>query len=149
MMYDCYRKDEAHNPEVFSAAVAVILTDFTKEVIDYVTDPRTGLPGSSKWPPQPSEVKEACESRAYELHRQKVRAGWRNLQSVPVDPPPRLEPGQLTYEQVSKSGQRPIGRFERPEPKRVKGMTVDEAKEDFCRRFNISPEAFDQIRDAE
>jgi hypothetical protein len=46
MMYDCYRKDEAHNPEVFSAAVAVILTDFTKEVIDYVTDPRTGLPMS-------------------------------------------------------------------------------------------------------
>lgn len=149
MMYACYRKDEAHNPEVFSAAVAAILTDYPREVIEYVTDPRTGLPGSSKWPPQPSEVKEACESRAYDLHRQTIREGWKNLRAVPVEPRPKLLPGQLTYKEVAASGQRPIGRFERPEPKQVKSMTIAQAKADFCERFGITPEQYDAIEDGD
>lgn len=36
---------------------------------DNITDPRTGLPGKIKWPPQPAEVREACLDRANYLAR--------------------------------------------------------------------------------
>lgn len=68
-MYACYRSDGAANPEMFLAAAASILADFPEDVILYVTDPRTGLPGKIKWPPQPAEVREACLDRANYLAR--------------------------------------------------------------------------------
>lgn len=61
MLFGCYRKDEANNPEIYTAAIAATLRGFETKVIDLVTDPRTGLPSRCKWPPSVSEVKEACE----------------------------------------------------------------------------------------
>lgn len=75
-MYSCYRKDEAFNPDVFLTAAAAILSEYSEAVIRYVTDPRTGLPSRQKWPPQASEIKEACEDRRiYLLERAKREAG--------------------------------------------------------------------------
>ena len=63
MLLGCYRRDEANDPEIYIAAVAAILSEYPRSVIEYVTDPRTGLPRTSKWPPNPAEVSEACDAR--------------------------------------------------------------------------------------
>jgi hypothetical protein len=39
----CYRRDEAQNPETFAAALAIILADYPKDIVDYACDPRTGV----------------------------------------------------------------------------------------------------------
>src|SRR5262245_52312013 len=61
-IFACYRKDEAHNPEMYAAAVTAVLSDFPQEVIDFVIDPRTGILGTSKFMPSVAEIKEACEN---------------------------------------------------------------------------------------
>lgn len=100
---------------MFAAGTAAILAEFPMDVMDYVTDPRTGLPGRLKWPPQPSEVREACEARVAELERAREIGRLGRLKVTP--PPPReplvLGPNQFTYAEVVKRGIRPIGRFER------------------------------------
>jgi hypothetical protein len=64
ILFSCYRRDEAHDPEVYCAAVAATLADFTPPVVDYVTDPRTGLPSESKFLPNIAEVRAACVVQA-------------------------------------------------------------------------------------
>ncbi len=60
MLCACYRKDEAVNPEVYAAAVEAVLSDYPREVIEYVTDPRTGLPKRCAWLPSIKEVHDMC-----------------------------------------------------------------------------------------
>lgn len=64
ILFSCYRKDEAHDPETYCAAVAATLAEFERQVVDYVTDPRTGLPSDSKWLPNIAEVRDACVREA-------------------------------------------------------------------------------------
>jgi len=61
ILFGCYRRNEANDPEIFTAAVAGVLADYAREVIDYVTDPRTGIARKSKWMPSVAEIAEACE----------------------------------------------------------------------------------------
>jgi len=42
--------------------VTAVLSDFPREVVDFVIDPRTGILGTSKWMPSVAEIKEACEN---------------------------------------------------------------------------------------
>lgn len=67
LLFSCYRKDEAHDPEIYCSAVAATLSEFPRQVVEYVTDPRTGLPSSSKWLPNIAEVREACVTEAKRL----------------------------------------------------------------------------------
>lgn len=39
----CYRRDEAHDPDTFAAALAVVLCDYPAEIVRYAADPRTGV----------------------------------------------------------------------------------------------------------
>jgi len=41
-----YRRDEAHDPEVFALALATVLGDFPPAVVAYLADPRSGVPKS-------------------------------------------------------------------------------------------------------
>lgn len=69
VLFSCYRKDEAHDPETYCSAVAATLSEFPRQVIDYVTDPRTGLPSSSKFLPNVAEVRAACVTEAERLRQ--------------------------------------------------------------------------------
>jgi hypothetical protein len=57
-----YRKGDAENPEIYTAAVASVLTCYPLPVAYRVTDPRSGLPGRSQWLPTVAEVRAACEA---------------------------------------------------------------------------------------
>src|SRR5262249_11238812 len=37
-----YRRDEAHDPETFVAALAIIFGDYPASIVQYAADPRTG-----------------------------------------------------------------------------------------------------------
>lgn len=63
LMFGCYRKGDANNPEIYTAAIAATLAEFSPEVIEFIADPRTGLPAKCKFLPTVAEVREACESR--------------------------------------------------------------------------------------
>lgn len=61
LLIGCYRKVEADDPEVYASAIAMVLSDYPEQVVMRVTDPRTGIPGRIKYPPQLFEIREACE----------------------------------------------------------------------------------------
>lgn len=61
----CWRTGEANEPTIFIAAIAAVLQLYSHEVVQYICDPRCGMPFTNKWPPtSPHEVKEVCDLRA-------------------------------------------------------------------------------------
>ena len=79
LLFGCYRKGDANDPETYTAAVMAILAEYPKEVIHYVTDPRTGIPRKSKFMPNPAEVSEACDAAKLTLRaeEQLANSGWK------------------------------------------------------------------------
>ena len=110
MLLSCYRRDEVHSPEIYSASVASILAEWSPAVVDYVTDPRTGIASDLKWLPSVAEVRNAClraQTRLDALAKPKVKFDRRP--QVPIN----LIPGQETYGMfLERGGVRPMGRFE-------------------------------------
>lgn len=75
LMFGCYRKAEASDPEIYAAATSAVLSEYSQEIIDYVTDPRTGLPSNSQWLPSVYEVRKACNEHKDWLSKiERVRA---------------------------------------------------------------------------
>jgi hypothetical protein len=62
-MFGCFRKGDANDPEIYVAAIAAVLSEYPESVVDFVTDPRTGLPRTCKFLPQVSEVSDACDAQ--------------------------------------------------------------------------------------
>jgi hypothetical protein len=88
MLFGCYRKGDANDPEIYTAAIASTLADFPAEVVQYVTDPRTGLASKLKWLPNVAEVREECE-RHMEWVRKRddlIARGWRLVDGKWVKP---------------------------------------------------------------
>jgi hypothetical protein len=77
-MFGCYRKGDANDPETYTAAITAILADYEPEVIQRVTDPRTGIPRRMKFMPNPAEVAEACdeEKRGFAARRYLEARGY-------------------------------------------------------------------------
>ena len=69
LMFGCYRRADASDPEVYAAATAAVLNEYPEEVIDFITDPRTGLPSTSQWLPSVFEVRKACDARVEHLDK--------------------------------------------------------------------------------
>lgn len=79
LLFGCYRKGDANDPETYTAAITAILADYDDEVIVHVTDPRTGIARTNKFMPNPAEVAEACDAaKEYFYWCAKAAAlGWR------------------------------------------------------------------------
>lgn len=69
LLFGCYRRGDANDPDTYSAAVAAVLSRFPQHVVEYVTDPRTGLAGTCEWLPSVAEVKKALTERQAYLDR--------------------------------------------------------------------------------
>jgi len=77
----CWRRDEAHDPETFGLAVASVFTLYSPDVVQFVCDPRTGLPKTHKWPPTISEVHTALSDRIGDLARAERFKNWGQIGS--------------------------------------------------------------------
>ena len=110
LLMSSYRKTDYQNPEGFIATLGAILEDYSPEIVEYVTDPKTGLQRRCKWPPTPAEVVEAC---AAEIAWRAKIAQNSGLSPVPRLPRPRYGI-EDSYEAMFKKYGRPTGVFERP-----------------------------------
>lgn len=73
LFFGSFRKADADNPETFTAGCLRLFTAYDSEIVRYVVDPVTGLPGRSVWLPSLSEVKSALDIRAFELSKRAER----------------------------------------------------------------------------
>jgi hypothetical protein len=64
-----FRKADADNPEVFTVGYARLFASYPEDIVSYVTDPLTGLPGKSEWLPSLRAVKAALDERHAEVLR--------------------------------------------------------------------------------
>ena len=62
ILFGCYRKGDAADPETYAAAVAAVLASFPQPVVYAVTDPLRGLPSQSQFLPTVAEVRKACDA---------------------------------------------------------------------------------------
>lgn len=91
MLFGCYRRGDANDPDTYVAAIAAVLSLYDTDLIREVTDPRTGIQTAEKhiaFMPNPGELKAHCE--AIVAHRQRVA----RLAAVPA-PAPRLIPPEV------------------------------------------------------
>jgi hypothetical protein len=74
MLFGCYRRGDANDPETYVAAVAAVLARYDAELIREVTDPNTGIQTAEKYMtfmPNAGELKVYCESIAARRERLK------------------------------------------------------------------------------
>ncbi len=78
LLFGCYRKGDANDPETYTMAVTAILAEYEEAIIQRVTDPRTGIARTSKWMPNVAEVSEACDTAKKEIETEEKlkRIGW-------------------------------------------------------------------------
>jgi hypothetical protein len=62
-LFGCYRRSDAADPLVYVAGAAAVLSEYPAEIVEYVCDPRTGLPRTLKWLPTIAEIAEACDNQ--------------------------------------------------------------------------------------
>ena len=65
-----YRRDDYDNPEMFVVQVAMNFRRYPEAIVEYVTDPTTGIQTRCKFPPALSEIVEALE--AERIHQEKI-----------------------------------------------------------------------------
>lgn len=72
MLFGCYRRADAADPDIYIAAVAVVLSLYDTDLIREVTDPRTGIQTTEKhmtFMPNAGELKVYCEALAARKER--------------------------------------------------------------------------------
>ena len=69
LLFGSFRKADADNAEVFSAGCVRLFANYQPDIVAYVVDPLTGLPGRSEWLPSLRAVKQALDERHDEIAR--------------------------------------------------------------------------------
>lgn len=62
LLFGCYRKGDANDPDTYVAAITAVLSRYEESVIRAVTHPAKGLPIKTQFLPTVKEVFEACEA---------------------------------------------------------------------------------------
>jgi hypothetical protein len=126
-MMGSFRRGEAGDPEIYSAAVAKVLSVYEPDVVDYVTDPVTGLASRNEFLPTIKEIRAACDARAEELRQAALRKrDYLKQIAQPLrieDQRPPDDPNLISWKDLPPD-YRPIGRFERAE--RVAALRSDD-----------------------
>lgn len=61
LLFGCYRKGDANDPDTYVAAITAVLSRYPRDVIKAVTHPAKGLPVRTNFLPTVKEVYDACE----------------------------------------------------------------------------------------
>jgi hypothetical protein len=75
-IFSCYRKDDAADPEGYVAAIAALLSEYSREVVELVADPRTGIGRRSKFLPNTADVAEDCDGIKNKIANDAVNADF-------------------------------------------------------------------------
>ncbi|THD58345.1 MAG: hypothetical protein E8A46_00155 [Bradyrhizobium sp.] len=77
VLFGSFRRGEANDPEIFVASLAAVLGEYPVGVIEFVTDPRTGLARTLSFIPTIKEVSDACDEQMKPLRRQSAEKARR------------------------------------------------------------------------
>lgn len=79
ILFGCYRKADANDPDIYAAAVTAILCDYDEETVVYITDPRTGIARKSNFLPTIAELDKALRSHSdfVRMRDAMIAKGWR------------------------------------------------------------------------
>jgi len=75
MLFGCYRRGDANDPETYVRAVSAVLSTYDADLIREVTDPRTGIMTTEKhmtFMPNAGELKVYCDGQAARKERLKL-----------------------------------------------------------------------------
>lgn len=141
ILFGCYRKGDAADPEIYTAAIAAVLSRYPAEVVVTVTDPRTGLPSRCQWLPTVKEVRDACEAEM-EPVRAAERREWIERQQEHR----REEDRQLAADRARRPTLDELRAKYGPNWGLSSGTTRDEAEAAAQRRREEMQRANDRIR---
>jgi hypothetical protein len=74
LLFGCYRRGDANDPDTYVAAVAAVLSRFDPDLVREVTDPNTGIQTTEKYMsfmPNAGELKVYCD--AIDAARQRIK----------------------------------------------------------------------------
>lgn len=110
MLFGCYRRGDANDPDTYVAAVAAVLARYDTDLVREVTDPNTGIQTSEKYMtfmPNAGELKVYCEGMAARRERvQRLGALPAPDFNRPRLAPPEPRPGDKATVFVPESHQR-------------------------------------------
>jgi hypothetical protein len=69
LLFGCYRRGDANDPETYVAAITATLARYPEDIIREVTHPANGLPTKNDFLPTVKEVFDACEAKMYVRRR--------------------------------------------------------------------------------
>jgi hypothetical protein len=96
VLFACYRRGDANDPDRYVAAIAAVLAVHDFDLIRDVTDPRTGIMTDEKYMsfmPNAGELKVYCDGVAARKERLKKLGGFKvDFDRMVLEPPPP-EPG--------------------------------------------------------
>jgi hypothetical protein len=67
-----YRRDQVSDPEIFTQALTMVLEKYPRAVVEWATDPRTGIQSTDKFsafPPNSGELKAFCDEEIARIRR--------------------------------------------------------------------------------
>lgn len=99
MLYSAYRTDQYADPEGFMASLGLVFSQYPDDVIEYVTNPLTGIQRKSKFPPTIEEVVSACSQRMADKARTRRYRNWGKNEAVGMLEGPKNE-DRPTYEEL-------------------------------------------------
>lgn len=122
LLLSAYRRDDYADAPKFVTQLGVVLSEYSDDVVQFVTDPRTGVQRRIKWAPSIPEIVEACDERKKALEKQAELEVWQAKMARAKEE--RLQYGRsadlpgITYGEFLARfpDQRPVGFFE-SEPK--------------------------------
>lgn len=87
----CFKKDEAHDPEIFSIALIAVFCQYEELVVRRVSDPTTGISGSFNYGmPNIPDVKHACDVESSKIALRR---------NASASPRPRIEESKISREE--------------------------------------------------
>lgn len=99
MLFGCYRRGDANDPETYVAAISAVLAMYETDLVREVTDPRTGIQTSERFEtfmPNAGELRRYCEGIAARNERLQ-RLGSKPAPNFnrPALPRPEPRPGDM------------------------------------------------------
>lgn len=73
LIFGCYRRGDANDPETYTAAIAAVLAEYPPDIVMRVSDPRTGMASRCQFLPTLKELRNACEEAIAPRRRQLER----------------------------------------------------------------------------
>lgn len=97
VLFSAYRTDQYADPDGFMASLGLVFSQYPDDVVEYVTDPRTGVQRGKIFPPTIAEIVTALDERMANLARADRFRKWGQANISMLEAPRAERP---TYDEL-------------------------------------------------